>query len=122
MVKFFYIAFIVILIQESASGQVAHATISATITTPVGAEISGDISFEKFTSSNKSTKKGVEAESSEKILPIRIIGESFAHTVTIENEIIENATVLLKRKKDIKEGYPSNRTYGPLTTITVNFD
>jgi hypothetical protein len=117
MVKFFHIAFILILIQNNVSGQqVAHATITATITTPVGAEISNDISFEKFAKMT-STKKGViTAENNEMKNSVKVIGESFAYNVTIQND-----NQPLKRKKDVKEPTLSTGNEPPLS-ITVNFD
>lgn len=119
MARFFYIACTFILIQNNLSGQVAHGTISATITTPVGAEISGDINFEEFAVKMKSIIKKrnvINPENDDMPSPVRVIGESFAYNVTIEND-----TVLLKRKKAIREDqFPEK--YEPALSITVNFD
>ena len=119
MARFFYITCIFILIQNNVFGQVAHGTITATITTPVGAEISGDVSFEKFALKMKSITKNrnvANPENNETISPVKVIGETFAYNVTIEKD------VLLKRKKDSKERYQSPEKYEPSLSITVNFD
>lgn len=105
--------------QNNVSGQTAHATVTATITTPVGAEISGDIRLEKFPAKGKSIIKGhtVKPVNDEQLSFLKVIGESFVHTITIEND-----TVLLKRKKDVNESYESPGKYRPSLCITVNFD
>ena len=120
MTKLFYIACFFILIQDNVSGQVAHATISATITTPVGAEISGDISLETFPvkmSSTKTNENITKAVNNETRSFLKVIGESFAHTITLENDM-----VLLKRKKDSNESYQPPQQYRPSLSVTVNFD
>lgn len=120
MVKLFYIACFFILIQNNVLGQIAQATISATITTPVGAEISGDISLEELQVKIRSTKTNeriTEQANNEKLSPIKVIGESFAYNVSIENE-----TVLIKSRTDINESYQSAKKSVEYLSVMVNFD
>lgn len=118
MAKLFYIGCIFLLIQNNVFGQVAHATITVTISTPVGAEISNSINFENFykirtTSVNNNL---IQQEQNETQPFLKVIGESFAYNVTIENDL-----VLLKRKKGLKEFQPTEK-YQPSLNITVNFN
>ena len=114
MAKLFYTGCIFFFIHANVFGQTAHATISATITTPVGAEISQDINFEKL--STVKTSSLIKEEQNESLSFLKVIGDSFAYDVTIENDI-----VLLKRNKERKEYQPAEK-YQPSLNITVNFN
>lgn len=113
MIKLFYIGCIFLFIQNNVLGQTAHATVTATITTPVGAEISNDINFEtiskiKTTPANENL---INQGQNENMPFLKVIGDSFAYNVTIEND------VLLKQKI-----YPSTQKNNSFLSITVNFN
>ena len=118
MTKLFYIGCIILFIQNTVCGQTAHATVTATITTPVGAEISNDINFEKFSKINKTQVSDNRLASAQNETPpfLKIIGDTFVHDVTIEND-----TVQIKRKKDSNGNRPPERIQ-PSLNITVNFN
>ena len=98
-------------------GQVSHATASATIVTPVGAEISGDINDVNFLSKNVKiisddmNIKNSKSENDHSFL--KIIGESFSYYVTVETENVF-------KRKGKEETFPRNQE--SFVSITVNFD
>lgn len=117
MTKLFYTGFIFLLIQNNVFGQVAHATITATITTPVGAEISGDMNFERIAGSRTTSLKDnlIQQRPNGSIPFLKVIGDTFAYAVTIEDN------VPLKGKED-KETYPPTLKNESFLSITVNFN
>ena len=118
MIKLVYTTVILFLINSNVFAQTAHATISATITTPVGMEISNDINLNNFSQVNKITSgsDAIISNQGKIISLINIIGESFSHNVTVENYYalsdrnMENEKTLSVRKRESYVG------------ITVNFD
>lgn len=118
MTKLFYTGCIFLLIHANVYGQTAHATVTATITTPVGAEISNDINLENFSTGKAASvnNKLIKEGQNEPLPFLKVIGDSFAYDITIENDI-----VLLKRKKELKEYQPAGK-YQPSLNITVNFN
>ncbi|HUS02028.1 MAG TPA: hypothetical protein VMY77_09890 [Chitinophagaceae bacterium] len=100
-------------------GQVSHANISATVTTPVGAELSGDINGEKLADNNLITTYSVTAKDLKKAINLtflKIIGEEFSHNTTVEKD-----QIILKRKENEEAQILSNAMQR-VVRITVNFD
>lgn len=106
MIKLLYITCIFLLTNSNVFGQVAYATASATIVTPVGAEISGDINFGDFSTGSshgtiapgsdgmaKSTGGVKLVKDKTGAVSLNVIGGSFAYDVTIQTE-----PIILKRK------------------------
>ncbi|MDB5222616.1 MAG: hypothetical protein JWN83_1283 [Chitinophagaceae bacterium] len=105
LTKFFYITCIFFLSKSNAFAQVAYATASATIVTPVGAEVTGDINFDDLSmvssrnriAGNDSTRKltgGVNlAKDATAGISLNIIGGSFAYDITLQTD-----PVILKRQ------------------------
>lgn len=123
MNRLFFIS-IFILTSANLFGQTSHATASATIVTPVGAEISGEINDVNFFSKNVRTRssdvniKNSNPDSNrdeEDLSFLTIIGEIFSHHVTVETLDI------FKGKKETEEILTA-RKHELFVSITVNFD
>jgi len=117
MIKLFYIGCISLFIHTNVFGQTAHANITATITTPVGTEISNDIDTETL-SKIRTTQVNdnlIQQGQNENMPFLKVIGDTFAYGVTVEDN------VLLKRKED-KETFPSTQKNESFLSITVNFN
>jgi hypothetical protein len=111
MIKVFYITCIFLFAAGHTFGQASHATISATIVTPVGAEFSGDIDL------NKNTGKQADGniDKAQATSFFKIIGDVFSHSTTVEKQY-----EILKRKENealLAEGIPQT-----IVRITINFD
>lgn len=119
MFKLFYIACILLIINSRLYGQTSTASVTASLVTPVGAEISGDINYADFFNKGLSTEtpdaqiQGIEK--GKHLSFLKIIGEVFSHHVTVETDII------LKRKRE-NEVTLSARKPESLVSITVNFN
>ena len=121
MYRLFFIV-IFLITTSHLCGQVSHATASATIVTPVGAEISGEINDVNFSSNNVRARSAGEnikdsnpdSNRDEKDLSfLKIIGETFSHHVTVE-------TGNVFKRKGNEETFPRN--HESFVRITVNFD
>lgn len=98
MLKLAYITFMLVITTSSLFGQTSFASATATIVTPVGAEISGDINFKYFSGevSNAAVTPNIDRRNSSggvKIIAnenrstsLNIIGGSFAYDITIQTE------------------------------------
>ena len=117
MVKLFYIGCIFLFIQNNVLGQTARATITAAITTPVGAEISNDINYETLSKIKTASVNDllIKQGQNETMPFLKVIGDSFAYAVTVEDD------VLLKRQED-KKTYPPTQMNESFLSITVNFN
>jgi hypothetical protein len=118
MTKLFYIGCIFFFLQNNVCGQTAHATIAATITTPVGAEISNYPNFEKFSKIKTAAvnDSSIKPQLNETLPFLKVIGDTFAYDVTIENDMLFSKT-----KRDI-DGYQPPGKFQPSIQITVNFN
>ena len=117
--KLFYITCLFLFTTGKIFGQVSHATISANIVTPVGAEISAVINKEDLFNNNLRIASPDLNVTNLKIPGqlafLKIIGEVFSHNTTVENEL-----VILKRKEN-EEALPVSK-HQSIVRITVNFD
>ena len=114
----FFIAFF-LLTTGNLFGQVSHATISATIVTPVGAEISDEIIYERIPAKTKTTLPSDNVVLPEKNDPnsfLKVIGNTFSHHITVEKNYC-----FLKRKTD-NDKTLTEQKHTSYVGITVNFD
>ena len=115
MFKLIYISLVLLVINSNVFGQTSSASASATIVTPVGAELSGDINNADLFSKNQGTSSSSnnnDIENKKQVSFLKIIGDTFAHQVTVENDII------LTREGVTRTAHKDESLVG----ITVNFD
>lgn len=115
--KLFYTTCMFLFIATKMFGQVSHATTSATIVTPVGAELSADINETKKINTNAITNPAdITSKNNQKendVSYLKIIGDIFSHYTTVENDDV----ILIK--KESEEILPGKKSF---VRITVNFD
>ena len=113
MSKLVFISLLFLLIMGEVSGQVAHVSISANITNPVGAALFTDTETENNVMSNSTTDLKTQTTRKVKNIPsIKIIGYDFSHTVTVMD------TKLSKNNNEEK----NNSKQISHVTVMVSFD
>lgn len=118
MIRLCYITIILLITNCDVFAQTANANITATISTPVGMEVSKEINSTDISVMNILPAADYNTIANKKLrLPlVNIIGKNFSHTVTLE----EYNGVIDRNKNNLTTFY-SQKKYS-FVNVTVNFD